>query len=234
FNPRVNTDNPDPRVPCVLLLDTSYSMSGKPIAELNKGLVAFGQDILEDPLARKRTEVMVISFGGGVHSDPNFVEAQDFNPPTLNAMGHTPMAEALLKALDALEQQKDVYRQAGIEYFRPWLVVMTDGTPTDDKHTVASALSALGEAQKRKAVTVFPIGIGDDVDMEFLGALSHDRDAVRLRDLEAFSDFFKWLSASMSSVSTSATYGSDDADVANKTQELGQIALPDAKGWATA
>lgn len=31
-------DNPDPRLPCVLLLDTSSSMSGESIDELNRGL----------------------------------------------------------------------------------------------------------------------------------------------------------------------------------------------------
>ena len=29
-------ENPEPRVPCVLLLDVSGSMSGQPIAELKK------------------------------------------------------------------------------------------------------------------------------------------------------------------------------------------------------
>ncbi len=191
FNPRVNTDNPDPRVACVLLLDTSASMEGAPIDELNKGLEAFSQDILEDPLARKRAEVMVISFGGGVYSDPSFVEAQDFHPPTLTAKGHTPIAEALLHALDALDQQKGVYKQAGIEYFRPWLVVMTDGVPTDQPGTISSALSALAQAVKRQGVTVFPIGIGDGADMAFLNKLTSERDAVRLRDLNAFPVFFK-------------------------------------------
>lgn len=236
FSPRVNTDNPDPRVACVLLLDTSYSMNGKPIDELNKGLIAFHQDILEDPLARKRTEVMIISCGGGVHSDPSFVEAQAFSPPALTAMGHTPMAEALRAALDALDQQKSVYKNAGIEYFRPWLVVMSDGEPTEDPATVQAAVTALADAQRRKSVTVFPIGIGQDANMAFLGQLSIERDPVRLKDLEAFSVFFKWLSASLTSVSNSSTHGSDDADVAHRTQEVGQVALPDAvgpRGWAT-
>ena len=35
------SDNPEPRCPCVLLLDTSGSMQGEPIAALNKGLQAF-------------------------------------------------------------------------------------------------------------------------------------------------------------------------------------------------
>lgn len=236
FSPRVNTDNPDPRVACVLLLDTSGSMMGQPIAELNKGLVAFGQDILEDPLARKRTEVLVISFGGGVHIDPHFLEAQQFQPPTLTAMGHTPIAEALLAALQAVDQQKTVYKNAGLEYYRPWLIVMTDGTPTDTPDVIANALQSLHEAQERKAVTVFPIGIGDDADMGFLNQLSTQRQAVKLRELEAFTVFFKWLSASMAQVSASSTHGSDDAKAAARTEQVGQIALPDATGpagWAT-
>ena len=34
-------DNPEPRCPCLLLLDTSVSMRGRPIDELNAGLIAF-------------------------------------------------------------------------------------------------------------------------------------------------------------------------------------------------
>ena len=33
--------NPEPRCPCLLLLDVSGSMSGEPITELNEGLKAF-------------------------------------------------------------------------------------------------------------------------------------------------------------------------------------------------
>ena len=32
-------ENPEPRCPCLLLLDTSGSMIGEPIRELNDGLV---------------------------------------------------------------------------------------------------------------------------------------------------------------------------------------------------
>jgi hypothetical protein len=37
-------DNPEPRCPCLLLLDTSVSMRGRPIDELNAGLIAFKDD----------------------------------------------------------------------------------------------------------------------------------------------------------------------------------------------
>ena len=43
-------DNPDPRAPCLLLLDTSASMGGEPIRALNEGLQVFKQDLMTDEL----------------------------------------------------------------------------------------------------------------------------------------------------------------------------------------
>ena len=34
-------ENPEPRCPCLLLLDTSGSMRGNPIKELNEGIIIF-------------------------------------------------------------------------------------------------------------------------------------------------------------------------------------------------
>ncbi len=59
-------DNPEPRVPCILLLDTSGSMGGEPIRELNEGLQLYEQELKKDDLAVKRVEVCIITFGGKV------------------------------------------------------------------------------------------------------------------------------------------------------------------------
>ncbi len=56
-------DNPEPRCPCLLLLDTSGSMSGAPIAELNAGIQAFKDELIADEIAIKRVEVAVVTFG---------------------------------------------------------------------------------------------------------------------------------------------------------------------------
>jgi uncharacterized protein YegL len=48
-------DNPEPRCPCVLLLDVSGSMNGRPLDELNAGLVAFRDELSGDALAVKLT-----------------------------------------------------------------------------------------------------------------------------------------------------------------------------------
>jgi hypothetical protein len=51
--------NPEPRCPCVLILDISSSMTGEPIRELNEGLAAFRDELLADPVARRRVEKLL-------------------------------------------------------------------------------------------------------------------------------------------------------------------------------
>ena len=59
-------DNPEPRCAVVLLLDTSGSMHGQPISELNAGLKEFENALKSDRLASLRVEVAVVTFGGSV------------------------------------------------------------------------------------------------------------------------------------------------------------------------
>jgi Mg-chelatase subunit ChlD len=54
-------ENPEPRCPCILLLDTSGSMKGEPMVQLNEGLVTFKDELLADAIAQKRVEVALIT-----------------------------------------------------------------------------------------------------------------------------------------------------------------------------
>lgn len=230
FAPRVNESNPDPRIACALLLDTSGSMSGSPIEELNKGFELFCQEIKDDELAAKRAEIAVITFGGEPRLVFPFTEGRDLRPQQLTASGATPLGQALNLALDQLEQQKGAYRSAGLEYYRPWLFVLTDGQPTDGE-IFAVAADRLRKAEGRRRVSVFCIGIGEGADLRHLEDLSGQRKPLRLAGL-SFREFFSWLSASLGSASASTAFGSSDSAVAT-AEQAEQIPLPPA-GWATA
>src|SRR6266568_8254214 len=121
-------NNPDPRCPCILLLDTSGSMDGAPVDALNQGLQAFQADINQDNLARRRVDVAVVTFGnGGVQTVQDFVTVSQFKAPTLSAGGVTPMGEAINRALNMLRDRKAQYKANDIQYYRPWVFMITDG-----------------------------------------------------------------------------------------------------------
>ena len=106
-------DNPEPRCPCVLLLDNSWSMNGQPIVELNEGLASFKEELLADSLAAKRVEIAIVSFGP-VQVVNSFQTAEHFTPPELTAQKDTPMGLAIMQGLELLSQRKALYREHGI------------------------------------------------------------------------------------------------------------------------
>lgn len=228
FSPAVKHDNRDPRVACALLLDTSLSMSGEPIAQLNKGYETLREALIEDPLARKRTEIAVVTFGGTEQLAVPFTEGRDLEPKTFLADGGTPMGAALDLGLDQLLARKQSYKEAGLEYFRPWLFVITDGAPTDGQRFVDAA-ARVREAEANKGVTVFAVGV-EGADVATLAQFSTAREPLQLDGLK-FIQLFEWLSASMSVVSQSSP-GASDAEIAGNEQAE-QMPLPSPKGWAT-
>ena len=61
-------NNPTARVPVCLCLDTSGSMGGMPIDELNEGVRLFYEAIREDETALYSAEVSIVTFGGNALS----------------------------------------------------------------------------------------------------------------------------------------------------------------------
>ena len=126
------------------------------------------------------------------------IEEQEI--PTFYAGGLTPMGEAMLTSVELLDNRKKEYQKAGVDYFQPWLVIMSDGAPTDLVETEA-AIKIVSKLYNDKKLILFPIGIGDRADMNKLSQFG--RPAAKLNGLK-FKEFFEWLSQSVSIVSQSS------------------------------
>ncbi len=206
-------NNPTARVPVCLCLDTSGSMGGMPIDELNEGVRLFYEAIREDETALYSAEVSIVTFGGDAQCIADFasLEVQP-NAPMLTANGMTPMGEAVNMGLDLLEQRKDEYKDRGVDYYQPWLVLMTDGSPNGDSSELSRAINRTVDLVNQKKLTVFPIGIGSDADMDVLAQFSPKRPPLKLQGLK-FREFFAWLSKSVSKTSQSTPGESVKLDV---------------------
>jgi uncharacterized protein YegL len=203
-------NNPEPRCPCLLLLDTSHSMQGSPIAELNRGIQAFKEELEKDDLAMKRVEIAVVTFGP-VTIVNEFQTPDHFQPIPLSTTGNTPLGEAIETGLNLLRQRKDAYKANAIAYYRPWVFLITDGAPTDDWRRAAQLVKE-GEGT---AFSFFPIAV-QGADIEILKQLSV-RAPIKLDGLK-FRELFSWLSSSLSRVSQS---------------QMGtKVALPSPVSWS--
>ena len=190
--------NPEPRAACLLLLDTSGSMDGARIAELQEGLHVLHNDLLQDSLAQKRVEIGIVTFGDTVRVVQDFVTAQELQVPHLAASGNTPLGGALRRGLELLRARKDDFKRNKINYYRPWVMLVTDGAPTDEWQAAAAELAA---EEDRDGAVVFAIGV-EEADFGVLRQISRKREPMRLKGLQ-FRELFLWLSKSQKSVSGS-------------------------------
>lgn len=208
-------DNPTPRCPVALVLDTSYSMSGEAIDQLNAGAQLFLDEIKRDDLARWSVDLAVYTAGGFAECLQDFIGVEQVaGLAPLVARGDTPLGQATRMALDDLEARKQAYRDSGVPYYQPWLVLISDGAPTDTWQDAAQHAYSL--SAQRKLVSL-PIGV-QGADLSVLGQFS-SKPAVALDGLK-FRELFQWLSASMARVSASTSCDTS-------------VLLPSMDSWAS-
>ena len=197
-------NNPEQRCPVVLLCDASLSMqfSGQ-ISELNRGLKTFKEEVSKDSVAAERVEVAIVSFSLDTRIEHEFALMRNFNPPTLTCREATDMAQGIETAVEMLRDRKDNYRQNGIPYYRPWLMMLTDGEPTCSERAMRAAEQKLQQAIQNRELHWFPIG----TDRDGVAAINRNlkvggNPAIMLRH-DGWRELFVWLSNSMAQVSKS-------------------------------
>ena len=199
--------NPEPRCPCVLLLDTSDSMRGAPIEELNAGLWIFRNNLLKDPIASKRVDVAIVTFSSHVEIVQDFVTINRFQPPTLTTSGYTHMGGGIHEALNQLQSYKKALRELEVDYFRPHVFMITDGKPEGEPaDMIVSAAERIRQEEDKKSVLFFGIGVrGADI--------GHLREIVVREPIDlsaqSFQQMIDYLSKSVSALSQ-ARYESED------------------------
>jgi uncharacterized protein YegL len=121
------------------------------------------------------------------------------------------MFEALEASFETVEQTKQLYRDKGMSYRRPIVVLMTDGYPTDvpiADRKFQDLIGRIQDGESQKKWMFLPLAI-DHSCLQAVDQLSSN--GAKELDPQAILAFMKWLSNSINTASNAAT------DVLNKS-----------------
>jgi uncharacterized protein YegL len=172
-------------------------------AALKEMVAAFGTE------SRLRAEIQVglITFGGTACLHLPLVAAQNVTAMTdLQAEGATPMGEAFEIARQLLEDKDRIPSRA----YRPVLILISDGQPTDEWKASFEELKKSERAQK---ATRLAMAIGPDADVAMLKEFANDLEAPlfmghNARDIQRF-----FRAVTMSITIRTASNNPNDASV---------------------
>ena len=199
-------DNPDSRLPVSLILDRSFSMSieGR-IDKLSVALANLKANLSDDTIASQRVELSLVTFNHEVEP-VDFRSVDAFEPPDLQASGGTMVCPAVNTALDLLAGRKQAYREAGISYYRPLAVLLTDGRfEHDSDEDLAMIKQRLTIEEQGKHAAFFAFGT-EGADIEAMSKITPpNRPPRHIGGAENIAGVFQWLSNSVEQISRATT-----------------------------
>ncbi|MGN0362313.1 MAG: VWA domain-containing protein [Bilifractor sp.] len=208
------------------VLDTSGSMTGTPIATLNRAMEETVQ-VLQDQAvsnADAQLKIGVLEFNSGCKwLQPNGPEdMEDFIWQDMSAGGLTDMGAALNELDDKLSRHAFLKSMTGA--YLPVIIFMTDGFPTDD---YKKALAKINENKWFRRAAKIGFAIGDNADTQMIANIVGNSEAViRTSDLELFARLLRFVSvtsSTLASQSRTSTEALSGADIVKSAMEEGVI-----------
>jgi len=194
------------QLPVYIVLDTSGSMRGEPVAAVNVGLRSMLAALRQDPFALETVRVCVMTFD---------IDARVIVPLTpldtvvipevvVPSSGATFLGKAMQLVVQTIHADVAAVRPGNQRDWRPLLFVMTDGAPSDQHHFDLM----VPEVLRCQFSVIVACGAGPRARLDVLRKLTDRVVALDTMDASSFAGFFSWVSSSVSGMSSSAGTGS--------------------------
>lgn len=189
------------RLPVYLLLDTSGSMHGDPIAAVNNGLQTLRVSLFQDPQAIDTVHLSIITFDRTAKVVLPLTPLDQVQLPELETpdAGPTHLGEALklLRQEVAANTRKTSADMKGD--WAPFLFVMTDGAASD-KQLFRQEAQLVKTAGFQSIIGCLAGHSTTEADLkEFCDPILH----LGTMDTQSFMTLFKWVSAAITSKNNS-------------------------------
>jgi len=184
------------KLPVYLLVDTSGSMKGEPIEAVNVGLQMLVSSLRRDPQALETAHLSIITFDREARLVLPLTPVAELQLPSIETPDCGPTMtgaalELVCQRVDAevRTQSTDIKRD-----WKPLLFIMTDGTPSD----IQKYNEMVPECKKRKFAAITACAAGMNAKIDALRDLATNVVSLDTCDSATFSQFFQWVSASIS------------------------------------
>lgn len=152
------------KLPVILLLDVSSSMSGEKINSLYDSVTDMLQAFEKASIQEKMIDVAIITFGDEVLLHTPYTPVEELRNAGINrfhAAGMTPMGTALKMAKEMIEDKETTPSHI----YRPAVVLVSDGEPNDSWQQPLDAFIRDGRSAKCQR---FAVAIGSDANQDIL------------------------------------------------------------------
>jgi uncharacterized protein YegL len=187
------------RLPIYFLIDTSESMVGDPISNVEDGMASIIKELKSNPYALETVWISVLIFAGQAKTLVPLQEIVNFYPPKFPIGGGTSLSRGLGHLMHELRTNivKTTFEQKGD--WKPIIFLFTDGVPTDD----SSAAISEWKTNWKNMSNLVVVSLGEDTDVKLLSELS-DEVLVSNNTTQAhYKELFRWISDSIKTSSES-------------------------------
>ncbi len=185
------------RLPVYLLIDTSGSMKGEPIEAVNAGLQSLVASLRRDPQALETAHISIITFDREARVILPLTPIEELQLPVIETpeSGPTMTGAALELVCQRIDMEVRIQSTDIKRDWKPLLFIMTDGAPND----VQKYKEMVVECKKRNFASITACAAGSSAKIEMLRDVADNIVALDTCDSATFSQFFTWVSASISS-----------------------------------
>lgn len=190
-------------------------MRGEPIAAVNNGLQVLTSRLRQDPNALETAFLSIITFDDTAKQVLPLTELLQFQCPTLSvSTGLTSLGAGLKLLAERIEAEVTKTTSSQKGDWRPLVFIMTDGEPTDGWE------AGLQRFKKVTTGTVIACGAGQEADTFILKQITENVIELGKMDSQTLEGFFKWVSASVSTVSQRIDLVKDDVSGLGQLPDL--------------
>lgn len=177
----------------VLVEDVSVSM---PIDALNTGRKLLFRELQKDKVVSEISEMSEVDFADDARVVLDCAAIKTLaDAPELQQRGsYTDVGAGVSLGLELIRQRESFYIEQGLDFFAPFLLILSDGQPNHGCHLTAARECCELEAEGR--LLVLPVGIGPKADLLELARFSKKQDPIRIEDA-SFGRFFQLVSTSI-------------------------------------